>query len=608
MKLKISFCHSAIIKNNFTRFYPLLIAYTLVWMLCLPFVVYSQLSYQVQMKASTIEISNSFKGLVLSGTNGIIISIAAIIIVMIMFSYLFKGKSCNMYHALPLNRQQLFFSNFILGLCFLIFPLVFNFIVLIIIGSLFNCLAINVIVLWFVATVLISFFFYSFAIFCAMFTGNILALPAFYFILNFLTVGIEMLIISLFTYLIYGLNYMSGTQIADILSPGYYILRHTYFDYDYLNGYKVSWGFLWYYALAAIVLIGISIFLYKRRNLETASDFVCIKWIKPIFLYGVAFCFSLSFTFFILSIFNLNYGSNILISVFVLMFIGGFFGYFIARMILFKSIKVIRNGMKGWIIYSVSVFLLIIFINSDAFGYQTNIPNADEVKSVSYSISHNADYLNADTDNVQEIIDIHKAFLANRASIQNELSQYYNGYTTADENINTCQNDINITYHLKNGKKINRSYNYLTDSSKTYAEDSPVGKIENFINDPEQIINSLFPSVTKATQLQEIKMDYLSSSDQVKTRSITGEDALAVYRAMIEDTKEGHLKLMTDYNNMDSSTTSCTLMVTFDESFESSLYTTEFTLPFTAKHTFQTLEDMGYISSIDDVQPYTDYN
>lgn len=49
-----------------------------------------------------------------------------------------------------------------------------------------------------------ALFFFSFAAFCAMFTGHILALPAFYVILNFLVMVISTLLAELMNRFFYG--------------------------------------------------------------------------------------------------------------------------------------------------------------------------------------------------------------------------------------------------------------------------------------------------------------------------------------------------------------------------------------------------------------------
>lgn len=601
MKLKKYFYHSAIIKNNFARFYPLLIAYTLLWSLSLPTILYHQLSSLKKSYVNKSELSEIFKSIVLNSTFSFLIIAAAVIVAMLTFSYLFQSRSCNMFHALPINREQLFFSNLISGLCFLLIPLIVTFFIMMVIGSLFQCLDLAALTHWLGATVLISIFFYSFAVFCAMFTGNILALPIFYLILNFLTVCVEYMIGYLLSGLLYGYSNIGSTK-TDMFSPGYYILKNMFVENTTKGSYKTNWNFLWIYAIAAFVLILVSLFIYKRRKVETAGDYVCIKSVKPIFLYGFSFCFSICFSLFILKVLNSNNGYLSFMPLFITMFIGGFFGYFIAKMILLKSFRVIREGFRGWLCYSFIIIALMFFINSDVFGITSWVPKAEDVSSVSYNISYKNANLNNDSKNAQDIINIHKSIIESKDIILEDSKKTSLGID------NICNNYISFIYKLKNGKKVSRYYSFSIDRNKNYKEGSIYDKLEQFTNNPEQILATSFPSIQTPKQLNAINIDYCTTSNQVKTDSITGKDALLVYNAIIKDIKDGNIKNIYDKEYQTDSLSSCSIWVEFDESVKEQYYNETFILPYNAKHTLKALVDTGYLKSVDDLGPYTDYN
>lgn len=54
-------------------------------------------------------------------------------------------------------------------------------------------------------------------------------------------------------------------------------------------------------ALAAVALV-----LYRRRHLEGAGDVVTVRWVRPIFKYGMAFCFALALGLFLYQFFGYN--------------------------------------------------------------------------------------------------------------------------------------------------------------------------------------------------------------------------------------------------------------------------------------------------------------
>ena len=75
--------------------------------------------------------------------------------------------------------------------------------------------------MWLVVQSLLCFFFYAFAVFCAMFTGHLLALPAFYGILNILASALMFLIQHLAQEFIYGFDSLSRAtrQTSTAIQP-----------------------------------------------------------------------------------------------------------------------------------------------------------------------------------------------------------------------------------------------------------------------------------------------------------------------------------------------------------------------------------------------------
>ena len=168
---------------------------------------------------------------------------------------------------------------------------------------------------WFLTQLLCVLFFYSFAVFCAMFTGHILALPAFYIILNFLASILSFIIQGLLSAFLYGFVYSSpldrlalwltpfrklidvldvraDAALADTAGP---ITAGTYT--------LCGLGYAIIYAVAGLVLACLALLVYRRRHLETAGDIVAVKWVRPIFKYGFASCAAVTFGSFLYSIF-----------------------------------------------------------------------------------------------------------------------------------------------------------------------------------------------------------------------------------------------------------------------------------------------------------------
>ena len=128
---------------------------------------------------------------------------------MASFGYLYNNRSAAMMHALPLRREALFTTQYLAGLSCLLLPHLAVALVTSAAELAFlpmECWgeALAALAVWLLVQSGTALFFFSFAAFCAMFTGHILALPAFYVILNFLVMVISTLLAELMNRFFYG--------------------------------------------------------------------------------------------------------------------------------------------------------------------------------------------------------------------------------------------------------------------------------------------------------------------------------------------------------------------------------------------------------------------
>ena len=93
--------------------------------------------------------------------------------------------------------------------------------VIIITAACFGALDLTALGTALLAAVLSVLFFYSFAVLCMMFTGQILAAPVFYGTLNFLAVGMEYLVRTFAGNFLYGYSGYSAPETFAFLSPAW---------------------------------------------------------------------------------------------------------------------------------------------------------------------------------------------------------------------------------------------------------------------------------------------------------------------------------------------------------------------------------------------------
>ena len=127
MKSKTSCFNKTIFLKNITHFWPIWLMITGWNIFIMPFMIYNtSLQYKVMKDVTEKELfqmkSNDLLSIVSVYMNPVVLFIFAIIAVMAVFSYLYNSRSANTIHALPVTRKELFLTNYISGLLFLIVP------------------------------------------------------------------------------------------------------------------------------------------------------------------------------------------------------------------------------------------------------------------------------------------------------------------------------------------------------------------------------------------------------------------------------------------------------------------------------------------------------
>mgnify|MGYP000121788991 FL=1 len=113
------------------------------------------------------------------------IAIMAVVCGMALFGYLFTQKNAYMIHALPVTRGELYVTNMISGLCFLLIPQALVFLVTVVLCLLQGIASVQFLGLWFLSVMGIAFFLYATVCFCVMFTGQLFALPVYFLAVNY---------------------------------------------------------------------------------------------------------------------------------------------------------------------------------------------------------------------------------------------------------------------------------------------------------------------------------------------------------------------------------------------------------------------------------------
>ncbi len=458
MRSATSYFNGTLYRKTLARFWPLWGLWGVGWLFLLPLnFLNSWLRYSRQSS------SNALRFMLQDAENvpsllspGVFLALLfAILCAMAVFGYLYNSRSACWTHALPMRREALFTTQYLAGLSFLLLPLAAAGVLTAAVEVSFLPMeqwgtALSALLTWLLAQSGICLFFFSFAAFCAMFTGHILALPAFYFILNCLVSGLWALVDALMSEFFYGYWSSSGVlTVVEYLTPAHALSRAVNYGVGDEGNQLSSPVTVAVYALAGAALFLVSLYVYRRRHVETAGDVVSIPLVRPLFKYGVSFCVGLCFGMFTVVFFNF-YSLTALIP-FILLWSA--VGYFAAEMLLKKSFRVFR-AWKGAAVMAAVLLALCLGCLADVFGVASRVPAPGQVTSVEVMLdmgypSDGGQTLSAyldDPNQIQIITALHQAIVDNRDR-EGLDPDSDNDYTSAY-----------LTYQLSNGSELRRRY------------------------------------------------------------------------------------------------------------------------------------------------------
>lgn len=479
-----SFNKWVVFKSALKRLKWLGILYAVTLFLELPMILWMELSKQKALQGNLLtQINNKsylFQFLFNPLEHAVNIAVP-IIFGLIIFQYLQKNRASTFFHSLPIKRWFLYLQNLLAGLVLIWLPIIINGILVygvftafgITTGELANPnvydtpmgMASNiipnvvpvwqVISYWLLISLLMTGLFFIFTVFIGMLTGNLLLQGALTFIGLFLPLGFYLLVNYNLSKLLYGYPRDFNNSTIEWLSPMIRYLSDQYFR----SVFQTPSYYIWYF-LITLLLGGLSIYLYKLRNVEVAGETLAAGWIRWIFKYGVAICAALTGGLYF-STFNEN--SNAVLYIGYL--IGAALGYIVADMIAYKSFHFYKRW-KGMLIFGAVLILLFSSVKLDIFGYEKHVPNQETIKEVSLS-NLNRDGLPVsggltDKDNIRRVLELHKAIIQRQEDNSAQEITFKNsqaGSYAVPPNPKNMIYPIEISYTLNNGAKVKRAYN-----------------------------------------------------------------------------------------------------------------------------------------------------
>lgn len=390
---------------------------------------------------------------------------------LIFFNYLTSKRSVDFMHALPIKRKDLFMTQMVTSLLFIIIPFAISY--------------------W--AGYLLLYVFHGFGVELSHFTLFIEAIllfaviqaPTHFVIMNTGTTS-DSIIYSIIMFLapfiaygafeifastyIIGVESLSSSNLLMFISPSAALFKLLIYNSTISQSLVIL-----YWLVANMIFTAVTIHMYEIWRSER-SELPFNNRYFFIFVSSVFIAFLLVFT---LSIFSFDSQSpwkflaiqNLLIPVLLT-----FVVYVILDTIRKRSFQRLTKSLKRYSIIALSTLLLttLIYI-TQGFGYSNFIPDSDDIDSV--IISSNLGYrdpLFAETNNVKfiisepseikDIMDVHHTFVETFKKSNRLINpiRYESSYLSNQSSYES--GNLTFQYKLKNGKKVTRTYRLPVNS------------------------------------------------------------------------------------------------------------------------------------------------
>lgn len=467
----------------------------------------------------------------------------AILVAMFVWNYLNNSRSVGFMHSLAIDRKGLFVTNTISGLAMLLIPYVIVGGLMCIIATCCGAMDVGAVLLTIAAVILETLLFFGMATLCAAVTGNVVVTAVYYLILNFAVPVLDYLIHLLATEFIFGLTGSTGDWSL-WFAPAVRLYSKVEIVYPTVDGVRAeipvieSFWVIVLYGVIGIAMLAASFLLYRARRSESAGDVVAFSWLRPVFRFGVALVSALTlgrvlYELFWNSLFNEG-GYTDMVPMAVYMMISAIIGYYVASMLLEKSLRVFKGSLKGVGIVCGVTAAICLAVALDIFGLERYVPKAENVDTV--SISGQLDIV-CDAEKFpnlcEEILELHEAIIADKQYILNTDEIW------EQDGEEIRWRSVRIEYTLKNGTTVERYYYLPFTGARSEDPATYDGKFVAIATSPDVLIASV--TIPENAEITYAYVEFYDpEADVWEHLEIDRDDWEIVYEGLMRDAREGN--------------------------------------------------------------------
>lgn len=357
----------------------------------------------------------------------------SVVVAMIVYKFVHSKKNAVFTHSLPITRKANYISTVAAAFTLMGLPVVIStFVLMCVTGKAVLSIASMIVPLF---TLFVMFAFSTVAAFLTGSAWAVLVLSIlFHTVLGLVGVFCE----SIMNCFVFGYNgyldSLSGT-LFNFSVP--VLLMNIASDNVARKQVLILAAIL---AIVAIALYVAAYFLYKYRKMEKCEDVAAFKVLNPIFKYFVALMVTLAG----FSIFNYMIEMH-LATLVIIMIITSLIGYFGMEMLLKKKANVFKESFVGYVVFAAAMCVFFGFVSGTSlFGYETYVPNVDDVKSAicnsEYYVERESQV--TDKETIELILNTHAKIIDEKRRVFDDRSGWV----------------IQFVYELNNGKEVTRMY------------------------------------------------------------------------------------------------------------------------------------------------------
>ncbi|MBQ3530152.1 MAG: hypothetical protein IJA47_06665 [Oscillospiraceae bacterium] len=529
MKTKTSWINKTALRKDILRYSPIWALYTLFLLL----VLFGMAEFsRADLARDTVDFLKAMAwiNLFYGGVCG-----------MFLLMDLFNSRLCNALHAFPVRREGWLITHILAGVLFSLVPnlLVTGISALMLWEYAYMAL------IWLAISMLQFLFFFGTAVLAATCAGNLLGSIAIYGITHLITLFLGVVAQLLYQPLLYGVR-----LDMDTFYHFFPLQKMNVFDYAkikvlYQNvkpqiQYNGLEGEAWLYVglcaavgILALLLAGV---VYRRRNLESAGDFISLKPIAPVFLL-VATVGAGAF----LYMFSDLVGNK----TYLFLVLGMVIGYFAGKMLLDRTLKVFSKKS----ILTLGVLLLIVggslgLTWMDPLGITTYIPKAESIETAYIYGADKGYYILGDSMLSYGRLREDSGFEITDAAEIAEFREFHwqlTNYRPSEDDGVLC--DVRIRYKLKNGRYVTRYYDVGRDTllgkeaGKYFSDMRYIFEV----NDTDILYNAF----------DAIHIDVFAGEENISFKLTEQQDMTDLLNAIAADCEAGTMAQNWAYHNED---------------------------------------------------------